>query len=152
MQIDTEVVRVVFNHLGRAVIANRYFESGETVAEIQGAIVEDPDYSSDYCFELNEGSSLVPSSPFCFLNHSCEPNCEIFMWAHELDQKDARLLIEARQAIGPGRELTIDYAWPATSAIPCRCNVENCRGWIVAEEELVELRQRLANQDCPLNS
>ena len=139
---------MVFNHLGRAVLGNCYFEAGETIAETRGTIVEDPDYSSDYCFDLDKGRSLEPSSPFRFLNHSCEPNCEIFMW-DELDQKDARLLIGARHAIGPGRELTIDYAWPATSAIPCLCNVENCRGWIVAEEELGDLRRRLANQDCP---
>ncbi len=152
MQNDTEVVRVVFNHLGRAVVANRYFEAGETIAKIRGTIVQDPDYSSDYCFELNDGRSLEPSSPFRFLNHSCEPNCEIFIWEQELDQQDARLSIGARQAIEPSHELTIDYGWPATSAIPCLCNVESCRGWIVATEELGDLRQRLANQGCPLNS
>jgi hypothetical protein len=141
LQIDTEVVRVVFNHLGRAVLGNCYFEAGETIAEIRGTIVEDPDYSSDYCFDLDKGRSLEPSSPFRFLNHSCEPNCEIFMWEHELDQQDALLLIGARQAIEPGHELTIDYAWPATSAIPCLCNVESCRGWIVAKEELGDLRR-----------
>ncbi len=149
MQIDTEVVRVAFNHLGRAVIANRFFEAGEAIAEIRGTIVQDPDYSSDYCFELNDGRSLEPSSPFRFLNHSCEPNGEIFMWEDELDQHDAGLSIGARQAIEPGHELTIDYGWPATSAIPCHCNVESCRGWIVAQEELGGLRQRLANRVAP---
>ena len=44
--------------------------------------------------------------------------------------------IEAIAEINPGDQLTIDYGWPADSAIPCRCGAINCRGWIVAEEEL----------------
>ena len=149
MQIDTEVARVVFNRLGRTVVANSYCEAGETIAEIRGTIVQDPDYSSEYCFETNDGRSLEPSSPFRFLNHSCEPNCEIFTWEQELDQPDVRLFIGARQSIEPGQELTIDYGWPATAAIPCLCNVGSCRGWIVAKEELEDLRLQLASQGSP---
>ena len=42
----------------------------------------------------------------------------------------------------PGDELTIDYAWEAEAAIPCLCAAENCRGWIVAIEELHHVNRR----------
>jgi hypothetical protein len=54
------------------------------------------------------------------------------------------VLIGARQAIQPGQELTIDYAWPANAAIPCLCQSKSCRGWIVAAKELRKLRRRVA--------
>ena len=43
------------------------------------------------------------------------------------------------RTIYPGEEITIDYGWPAVSAIPCLCGSERCRGWIVNMEELPEL-------------
>ena len=37
--------------------------------------------------------------------------------------------------------MTIDYAWPADSAIRCQCGSENCRGWIVASDMDEALRE-----------
>jgi SET domain-containing protein len=91
--------------------------------------------------DLGEGRSLEPVAPFRFLNHSCQPNCEIFSWETDEPRRHARLWLQALTAIEPGNELTIDYAWPADAAIPCVCGAAGCRGWIVCPEQLPLLLQ-----------
>jgi SET domain-containing protein len=64
-----------------------------------------------------------------FINHSCEPNCEV-------EIEGTRISIRARKNIQPGVELTYDYAleleddplpdWERLYA--CRCGAPTCRG------------------------
>lgn len=56
-----------------------------------------------------------------FLNHSCQPNCELFFWETDDLTPNDRLWLQALRPIEPGEELTIDYAWPADAAIRCAC-------------------------------
>jgi SET domain-containing protein len=73
------------------------------------------------------------------LNHSCQPNCALVTYEEEDEDGTSRGLsvwLEILQEIAPRQQMTIDYAWPATAAIPCQCGSASCRGWIVAEEDL----------------
>jgi hypothetical protein len=124
--------------VGLGVFTSRTFRRGTAVGRIRGEIVEDPDYGSDYCIDLGDGKVLEPARPWRLLNHSCHPNCEVVAWEGE---KGDRLWLVARRWIKPGEQLTIDYAWPADVAIPCRCGARNCRGWIVDSQELELLPQ-----------
>lgn len=127
-------VRVARTPVGQGVFAERPFRAQQTVGRIAGDIVADPDYTSDYCMELDEGSVLEPFAPFRFLNHSCEPNCELVIWERSATRRE--LWLQAVRSIRVGEELTIDYAWPANYAIPCACQADSCRGWIVDASEL----------------
>jgi hypothetical protein len=128
--------------VGRGVFAVRRFAKDDVIAEVAGQLILDPDYSSHYCVDLGGSVSLEPDPPFRFLNHSCEPNCELFQWSDEegddcdIDNDPPQLWIAALRTIRPGEELTIDYAWPADVAIRCLCKAPKCRGWIVDPEEL----------------
>jgi len=66
--------------LGRGLFACRRFRPQQVIGVVRGQVIDDPDYSSDYCMELGEGRSLEPAAPFRYLNHGCEPNCELFCW------------------------------------------------------------------------
>ncbi len=85
-------------------------------------------------------SLLEPHAPFRYLNHSCEPNCE-FDWFDDAGMNGdvAPVYLIALRDIWPGEELTIDYNWPAISAVPCHCAAASCRGWIVSVDELDSL-------------
>lgn len=69
-----------------------------------------------------------------FINHSCEPNCEIV-----IERK--RIFIEARQDIQPGEELTYDYALEREGGddeeteqrFACDCGASTCRGTMLLE-------------------
>jgi hypothetical protein len=69
-----------------------------------------------------------------WINHSCEPNCEIEEEAH-------RVFIDARRDINPGEELTYDYnlqigephTRAAKRAHACFCGARRCRGTMLGE-------------------
>jgi hypothetical protein len=130
-------VRVGEVPYGLGVFATRAFFRGERIAVLQGEVIDDADYSSDYCMDLGGTLSLEPDPPFRYMNHSCEPNAKLFILPAERPEAGEypRLILEAVRTIPPGQELTIDYAWPADGAVPCHCQSLYCRGWIVSREE-----------------
>ena len=107
----------------------------ETIAQVEGKRIDDPNYGSDYCVDMGGSMSLEPSPPFRYLNHSCDANCELVVFKGEEDS----LFLVALRDIQPDDPLTIDYEWPADSPIPCGCNSSNCRGWVVAARETKKL-------------
>ena len=139
MKRSGRAVRIGTTAYGLGVFARRRFRAGETVADIDGLRVPEPDYWSEYCMDLGGGQVLEPRAPLRYINHSCEPNCELVHSA-KCDERTGAvrrtLYLKSLARIVRGRQLTIDYAWSADSAIPCLCGSANCRGWIVACEEL----------------
>ena len=128
--------------VGKGIFAKKSFPESVVIGEIEGEIIYDENYGSDYCMSIGEGQVLEPEPPFCFVNHSCEPNCE-FDWFDltyppEASEKRRVFLISIRE-IKAGEELTIDYNWSAANAIPCRCGAPSCRGWIVDSDERSDL-------------
>jgi uncharacterized protein len=124
--------------VGLGVFTRQRFRRCQIIGDVCGTAFFDETYDSAYCMELGPGRVLEPAGDFRYLNHSCEPNCEIFYYQPMQgdDEPPDRLWLRALRPIAPGEELTIDYAWPAERAIPCRCGAANCRGWIVALDEL----------------
>lgn len=79
------------------------------------------------------------------LNHSCDPN----LWMED------EVTLSARRDIGPGEELTGDYAlWEFDPdhicPFECRCGSAHCRGKITGRDwELPELQSRYAGHWHP---
>jgi SET domain-containing protein len=135
------------SHFGKGVFARRLFRKGQQIGEVSGRIIVDAKYQSRQCVELSETHVLEPAAPFRYLNHSCEPNCELFSWRPDARGDDShRVYVLALRTIRVGEELTIDYAWKAEAAIPCLCAADNCRGWIVAADELYRLERKLGRR------
>ena len=133
----SQFVQVDETHVGRGVFARRKLKGGMVLGEIQGEIFPVEPEDPSYCMELPSGMVLEPAAPLRFLNHSCDPNCELFYWFDEDGSlQEDRLWLQTIRSINAGDELLIDYCWPADAAIPCRCGVPDCRGWIVDPEEL----------------
>jgi len=144
-------VRIGATHVGKGLFARRRYPADTVIGEIEGHVIEDPHYGSDYCMNIGDGRVLEPMAPFRYVNHSCEPNCEFdFFDLREAGQTGThrRVFLIALREIKPGEELTIDYNWPAACAIPCRCRAPSCRGWIVRSDELDTLLARLAASAC----
>ena len=143
-----QTVRVAEAAYGFGVFAEETFPAGAVVGYLEGQLIEDEAHSSDYCIDLG-AVALEPDPPFRFINHSCEPNCELYVLEEEDVTTGAihqEVCVETLYDVLPGEELTIDYGWPAAAAIPCGCTSPNCRGWIVAEEELHLLPERRENR------
>jgi len=138
----SEKLRVRTTKLGKGLFARRQFRKGQTIGEAVGKLIESEDYDSRHCVEISDNMVLEPAAPFRYLNHSCEPNCELFSWEPDEDGDEShRVFVQAMRTIRAGEELTIDYAWQADAAIPCLCSATNCRGWIVDINELHKVRR-----------
>lgn len=138
MKATKSPVRVGRSHVGRGVYATTSFRRYELIGEVTGRLVSWEKADPRYCVDYDAWGYLAPNPPYRFLNHSCEPNCTLVQWEDEtrLDGSP-RLWVEARRAIRPGDELTIDYAWPAEDEpLLCRCGARNCRGFIVDKKQL----------------
>lgn len=121
--------------------SRRFYAEREIIGEILGTVIDEPDYSSPYCYSMGDDRSLEPDAPFRFLNHSCQPN-GLFEW-YDIKSSangaiERRVFVFARNKIRPGDEITVDYRWPPTMAIRCRCGSSNCRGWIIDQNDLAD--------------
>ncbi|MDR2441880.1 MAG: SET domain-containing protein-lysine N-methyltransferase [Planctomycetaceae bacterium] len=77
---------------GLGVFAFAFIPEGTPLGRIQGTIINDPNYSSDYCINAGKGKVLEPGPPFCYLNHSCEPNCQIMQYVRDDDKIEEETL------------------------------------------------------------
>ena len=142
MSVDSQWVRVGKVPFGKGVFARQDIPTGTDLGQVKGKIVDDPDYTSSYCIDLGDSMSLEPQAPFRFLNHCCTPNCQLQTLEAVYDDgtpAPSEVRVEALTDIPQGAELTIDYQWSAYGAIKCLCGSIDCRGWVVAAEELAEL-------------
>jgi hypothetical protein len=137
--VSSPNVRVGRTHVGKGVFARRRYQADTIIGEIEGDVIHDAEYGSEYCLDIGDGSILEPAAPFRYVNHSCQPNCEFDYFDLKTSESSAicrRVFLISLVKIEPGTQLTIDYNWPASAAIPCRCHAECCRGWIVRAEQL----------------
>ena len=135
-------VRIGRTPVGKGIFARKRYPTTAIIGEILGEVIDDPDYESRYCMDIGGGRTLEPDPPFCYVNHSCEPNCE-FDWFDLTppgsEQIYRHVFLIALCEIKPGDELTIDYNWAADVAIPCRCGAASCIGWIVDRRQLASI-------------
>ncbi|KAL0485151.1 Setd2, partial [Acrasis kona] len=70
-----------------------------------------------------------------FINHSCEPNCQLQKW---IVGRENRIGIFAIKDIAAGSELTFDYAMECygMKTQKCYCGEATCRGLIVSKDTL----------------
>lgn len=138
-------VRIGLSPQGRGVFALKCFKPREMIGPIHGTVIRDPAYQSEYCMEIDQKYVLEPDSPFRYVNHSCSPNCALVQvtapW-NGIVPIEGEIWLEVLTEIATGEQITIDYAWPATSAIPCRCGSPECRGWIVAADQVDQVSSK----------
>jgi len=134
------------------VFAARDIAAGEEIIEYAGRRITqaqaDAEYPDDdghtFLYVLNEHWLIdagVDGNDARWINHSCDPNCEV--WQIESDDGDPakdRLVIESMRPIRAGEELTYDYGVtndePLTDAERelwrCRCGSPKCKGTMLA--------------------
>jgi uncharacterized protein len=129
---------------GYGIVATRDYKAGDTVADVDGVPLRLSEVVDDeYCLWINDDMYFDMVDQTRWINHSCNPNCEI---EGEEDPVDGRVWarVLALTDIRAGQELTYDYGFSLAHAMPCRCGEAACRGWIVDSEELPQLMARLA--------
>jgi SET domain-containing protein len=94
-----------------------------------------------YLYGLDDGKTVIDGEGLgAFLNHSCDPNCEV-------DEIKNRVWIFAMRDIAAGEELVWDYnLYDDEEPAPCRCGAANCRGTMYSEDWIAKMRRRAARK------
>ncbi|KAH7381664.1 hypothetical protein BKA66DRAFT_586548 [Pyrenochaeta sp. MPI-SDFR-AT-0127] len=127
---------------GYGVRAMRTFEPHQIIVEYAGEIITQSEcerrmkqvYKKDKCYYLMsfDNKMIIDATRGTiarFVNHSCEPNCEMIKWTVGGEPRMA--LFAGRRGIMTGEELTYDYNFDPFSQKniqECRCGTESCRG------------------------
>ena len=153
----------------RAAFAARDIPKGTQIVQYKGKLIskELSDKRTEqhklrgelWIFTLNDKYDIDASrggNEACYINHSCEPNCEA------VNHDDEEIWIEAMVDIKKGEELTYDYGFnEPDAAFPCLCGKKTCRGWIVSsdyefkpgeKEELEKEKQELLQENKQLQN
>ena len=125
---------------GRGVFATRWIRKGKRIIEYTGkrvlweSVPDDPNDPRTFLFGLYNGKDVIDATvggnEACWINHSCEPNCEA------IEDENERVFIHALRNIRAGEELTYDYSLeidgPRTKESEkesaCYCGSPKCRG------------------------
>ncbi len=136
--------------VGKGIFAKRKIPKGTRIIEYEGERVP----KNKLFVEINEGKpinvytfslsdklvidGLRNGNESRFINHSCDPNCESYIF-------DERVYIYAMREITRGEELTFDYNLGAStkgakkinndSDYACHCGSANCRGTMLASKK-----------------
>jgi len=94
-----------------------------------------------YLFGIGDGKIVIDGHGMgMFVNHSCQPNCEI-------DEVDGRIFIRALRNLRAGEELTYDYwLYDGDDDAPCYCGSKRCRGSMYSPDELKRMRKAEAKK------
>ena len=148
--LDRDLIRVGRSTIeGRGVFAKRKIAKGARIIEYKGKRRPTPDFVPEgengevapvYVFALREGVVIDPEiggNDARFVNHSCEPNCEVLTF-------EDRAYVYASREIARGEELTFDYQLGKASGAAssnadakkyaCHCGSKKCRGTMLARK------------------
>ena len=94
-----------------------------------------------YLYGLDDGKTVIDGEGLAaYLNHSCDPNCEI-------DEIKGRVWLFAIRNIAAGEELVWDYnLYDDDDPAPCHCGSPKCRGTMYSREWMAKLRRREARK------
>jgi SET domain-containing protein len=136
-----EGIRVVKSGIhGYGLVATREFKEGEFIADVDGVQLRRSELENDdYCLLITDDIFFDMVDQTRWINHSCDPNCEVDADIADDGKVWARLC--AIRDIAVGEELTYDYAFAAQYAIPCRCGSTECRGLIIDPDEMPMVAQ-----------
>ncbi|CAD1480045.1 unnamed protein product, partial [Heterotrigona itama] len=136
---------------GWGVRTQQAIKSGVFILEYVGEVVSEREFKSrmatryandthHYCLHLDGGLVIDGhrmGGDGRFVNHSCEPNCEMQKWSvHGLP----RMALFASRDIKSGEELTYDYNFALfnpSEGQECRCGSSACRGVIGGKSQRV---------------
>lgn len=134
---DTNLPKIVVKDSGihgTGVYAAQDIKRGDAIIEYKGEKIPSDEGTRrseahptlSYIFILNDDWDIdgnVDGNNARYINHSCDPNCEI-------DYIKDHIWIFAVRDIKEGEELAYDYAFDADEKQSCRCGSSECRGYI----------------------
>jgi len=149
--------------MGWGLRAIESIKSGSLVIEYIGEVIDEaemvrrmeyqkkyaPADHDFYVMELDSGiyvDGKKKGSPSRFINHSCDPNCEL---ERTVVKGKMRIAIVAIKDIAPGEPLSYDYQFDTqdSEAFKCYCGNEICRGTMAPKKRNAADKSTMTNRE-----
>ena len=149
--------------MGWGLRALEFISSGSLVIEYIGEVIDEAemirrmDYQKKYApadhdfyvMELDSGvyvDGKKKGSPSRFINHSCDPNCEL---ERTVVKGKMRIAIVAIKDIAPGEPLSYDYQFDTqdSDAFKCYCGNDICRGTMAPKKRNAADKGTMTNRE-----
>ncbi|KFM62539.1 Histone-lysine N-methyltransferase, H3 lysine-36 and H4 lysine-20 specific, partial [Stegodyphus mimosarum] len=136
------VKRIKTRNRGWGLITCQEIKKADFVIEYVGEVITYKEYrkraemlqaqgKSNFYFLQLDSTRIIDAGPSGnaarFINHSCDPNCEMVKWSVN---GDVRIGIFALYDIAAGEELTFNYECDTSCQQKCFCGSANCSGVI----------------------
>ncbi len=124
-KVDIKRGQKIIQYIGKSIT---YDECDEiTSRRYKSAAAENRAYA--FVFQVTKDYFIdgnVPNNLAKFINHSCNPNCESYIYRREV-------WIRALRPLKAGEELTFDYGFDILEGIasPCACGERGCVGYVM---------------------
>ena len=145
------VQRFMTDGKGWGVRAQKNIKEGAFVFEYTGEVVDedtfekrvDTRYANDkhhYCMALGGGLFIDAhreGSECRFVNHSCDPNCDMVKWSVD---GLSRMALFTKRKIMVSEEITYDYNFDNFNDLKgqiCKCGAKTCRGIIGGKGDML---------------
>lgn len=135
------MIRIDNTDKGKAIRSTRKIPKGTVISIFTGKPIDyketlELDEKESFALQQGSDSYLLLDEPYCYYNHSCEPNCGLNM----------QLELFALTDIADGTELRYDYSTTMLErhwTMPCSCGAPSCRKIIKDFDTLpAELQER----------
>lgn len=151
-EVGVEVIKTT--NRGFGVRSCRAFRPGQIIMEYTGEIISEAecqrrmreDYKDKQCYylmELERGLIIdgTKGSMARFINHSCEPNCEVRMV--KVNGTPRMGVFAGDDGISTGVELTYDYNFDnfGNTRQICYCGAPTCRGFLSKRLNAIEMKK-----------
>ena len=155
--VGVEVIKT--DTRGFGVRSCRTFAPGQIIMEYTGEIITDGEcqrrmrelYKDKQCYylmELERGLIIdgTKGSMARFINHSCEPNCEVRMV--KVDGTPRMGVFAGEDGIATGEELTYDYNFDnfGETRQVCYCGAPGCRGFLSKRLNASEVKKAVKEE------
>lgn len=130
MSVFARNLKQIKTNTGVGVISTVDIPKDTIIFEFKGDVMKESDIPTDaninYYLQIGKDNFLGPSGSFDdFFNHSCNPNCKVFIVGN-------RAFLISLYLIRAGTEITFDYSTTSTDtqdswSMKCKCGDYNCR-------------------------
>lgn len=130
---------------GFGLFTRKAFKTSDVVLEMTGRLVRE---AKDYALQVTSDLFLDwhRASKDDFINHSCDPNCQLIVDAETIHSTETVLVVALRD-IGPNEEITFNYNTTEYDidhmSFDCQCGSPDCVGRVRGFKYLAK-PQRLA--------
>ncbi len=124
---------------GHSLVASEDLTEGSVIGRFNGHLSSYPDIPNEeirYAILIGQGVWMIPTTDMRFLNHSCQPSCQLLssslevVTIRDVQAKEELTISYNSITLEQFLQMPDDYFWDDRRTFNCQCGAINCLGLI----------------------